>query len=440
MSVDAIRQLMNRGTSVSVKQAVRSVGLPQMDDGLRSVSTFKSPLAGDLGSPAPLTATGDAFAAVLAQALDPSQAAGSAGFPDGWQSDSLARSSSDMSVHAAYLQALAGLQPSAPDLVTSAPDPVPEGAGPGPDGVDSPLFRESTPILPETPIDQFPGLWEVQQAIELTPSARLVEQPGLLAVTGNGEADELVGRVLSLRLGRGLTADASDRDVSSAQAILASLGYDIGSYGPYANGVDGILGPKTSEALRRFQAGQGLAETGTLTAETSARLLLQGKPALDRITADWERVLTESPFSATAYAGTANPYWYVRFVAQAGDDPDTMGNIDAVFKGRLAALARDSGQQADFGEGFRTLERQAWFYQRYLDGTGALAAKPGQSRHNMGLAVDTQSGWLQRIDDGKPISAQVTLQRYGLCKPMADGQGRGREPWHIEPIETRSNG
>jgi peptidoglycan hydrolase-like protein with peptidoglycan-binding domain len=288
--------------------------------------------------------------------------------------------------------------------------------------------------LPEAPAEP---VWEVQQAIPASSATPLVEAPGALAQTGNGEADELVERVLGLRLGRGLSADAAIRDVASAQTLLVSLGHDIGQFGPYANGVDGVLGAHTSQALQRFQSEQGLAQTGTLTAETSAMLLAQGKASLDRISADWQAALGQSPFAEEAYQGTANPYWYVRFVAQGGDDPQTMGNIDPVFKGRLAALARDAGQVAAFGEGFRSIERQAYFYQRYLDGTGALAAKPGHSRHNMGLAVDTQSGWLQQLDEGKGVTAQNTLLQYGLCKPMADGEGRGREPWHIEPVETR---
>jgi hypothetical protein len=418
MSVEAIRQLMNRGTAVSTQHAVRSAGLLQADSGLRAIASSRSAQTDDLVASIPAAGSAEPFSAVLGQMLDQTGATGAVSLPEGGSAESIPLSSASLSAHAAFLQAL-------------APAPLIHADAELESVVPSDLTAEA-PDSVET------GLWEIQQAIPVQPSTPLVEQPGLMAATGNADADELVSHVISLRMGRGLPADASSRDVSSAQAILVSLGHDVGAYGPYANGVDGILGPKTSEALRRFQAGQGISETGTLTAETALRLLQQGKPSLDRVSSDWQQMLSESPFAADAHQGTANPYWYVRFVAQAGDDPDTMGNIDAVFKGRLAALARDAGQQAAFGEGFRTLERQAWFYQRYLDGDGALAAKPGQSRHNMGLAVDTQSAWLQQVDEGKAVSAQVTLLRYGLCKPMADGQGRGREPWHLEPVETRN--
>ena len=280
--------------------------------------------------------------------------------------------------------------------------------------------------------------WHVQQAVAPADGVLLVQTPGRLQSTGNSEADELVERVMRLRAVKGLPAADADRDVAAAQSLLVAQSYDVGSFGPYGNGVDGILGPVTSDALSRFQRERGLVETGTLTEETAARLLADGTPALDAITARWQETLAASPFSATAYQGTANPYWYVRFVAEAGDDADTMGDVDAVFKGRLAALARDAGMAAEFGEGLRDLDRQAALYQQYLDGTGALAAKPGQSLHNMGLAVDTRSGWLLSLGDGLPAERQTALLEYGLCKPLADAAGVAREAWHIVPIEAHA--
>ena len=394
MSVEAIRQLMNQGTAVSAPRATQSVGGEQIPP------SFGACLELAFSAPQTLPASRSAAAeAGLRHTVAVS---------DNLQ-ERLAGTSQG------------GDLPLSPAVLQQVEDLASAGE-----------YRPAAVLSGE-------NLWEIQQAIPASAAIPLVEAPGALAQTGNGEADELVERVLGLRMGRGLSADAPVRDVAGAQTLLISLGYDVGQFGPYANGVDGVLGARTSEALRQFQAEQGLAQTGTLTVETSNRLLAQGKPALDGISAEWQAALASSPFSIQAYKGTANPYWYVRFVAQGGDDPETMGNIDPVFKGRLAALARDSGQAASFGEGFRSVARQAWFYQRYLDGTGALAAKPGQSRHNMGLAVDTQSSWLQRVDEGKSVSAQNTLLRYGLCKPMADGEGRGREPWHIEPVETRQN-
>lgn len=54
-------------------------------------------------------------------------------------------------------------------------------------------------------------------------------------------------------------------DVTSVQSALRDRGLDPGQ-------VDGVFGPLTSAAVRRFQAGQGLAVTGAVTAEEYRKL------------------------------------------------------------------------------------------------------------------------------------------------------------------------
>ncbi len=276
--------------------------------------------------------------------------------------------------------------------------------------------------------------WLTDQVMKTNTT--LVEVPGSFQETGNADADALISQVLLQRRLAGIPSDISTRDVASAQASLISLGYGVGAFGPYANGVDGVLGEVTSASLLRFQQDSGLKVTGTLTQETAEVLKLKGKDALDAIQSAWETSLAASPFFGKAYAGTANPFWYIQFVQGPGDNPETMANIDPVFKGRLAALARDAGKCAYFGEGYRDFDRQATLYQKYLDGSGALAAKPGTSKHNMGLAVDTASDWLQGLEDGLSVERQVRLAEYGLFKPMAGLSGIQHENWHLQPVET----
>jgi peptidoglycan hydrolase-like protein with peptidoglycan-binding domain len=55
------------------------------------------------------------------------------------------------------------------------------------------------------------------------------------------------------------------QSVASVQNALRTRGYGIGP-------ADGVLGPQTSAALRRFQADNGLTPTGTVTAETASQL------------------------------------------------------------------------------------------------------------------------------------------------------------------------
>lgn len=59
---------------------------------------------------------------------------------------------------------------------------------------------------------------------------------------------------------------APDDGVSGAQARLQNLGYNPGP-------VDGVLGPQTESALRRFQREHGLAVTGELDATTKGALV-----------------------------------------------------------------------------------------------------------------------------------------------------------------------
>lgn len=61
------------------------------------------------------------------------------------------------------------------------------------------------------------------------------------------------------------SAPMADDTVRNAQAALNDKGYDVGT-------VDGQLGPVTRAAVRRFQADQGLAQSGSLDGATLAAL------------------------------------------------------------------------------------------------------------------------------------------------------------------------
>ena len=48
---------------------------------------------------------------------------------------------------------------------------------------------------------------------------------------------------------------------------------------------------------------------------------------------------------------------------------------------------------------FRTYDQQAELYRQYLNGTGALAAPPGTSEHNLGIALDLATRQMRSIVD-----------------------------------------
>jgi peptidoglycan hydrolase-like protein with peptidoglycan-binding domain len=65
---------------------------------------------------------------------------------------------------------------------------------------------------------------------------------------------------------KGDKAAGGNRDqVKAVQQALKDKGHDPGS-------IDGMMGPKTRQALKDFQKAQGLSDTGRLDAETRAKL------------------------------------------------------------------------------------------------------------------------------------------------------------------------
>lgn len=70
---------------------------------------------------------------------------------------------------------------------------------------------------------------------------------------------------------------------------------------------------------------------------------------------------------------------------------------------------------------YRTRAQQAALYQKYLSGSGNLAARPGTSNHETGHAVDISSAWLAK---------NPQVRRWLISKGWTnDVPG---EPWHWE--------
>jgi len=98
----------------------------------------------------------------------------------------------------------------------------------------------------------------------------------------------------------------------------------------------------------------------------------------------------------------------------------------------IAELAR-RGLRAVITSGYRSLAKQRTLYNRYRRG-GPLAAAPGNSAHNFGLAVDIAF-------PGEPRTSRhyATMHRiakgYGL-RPLGAAQ-RAVDPYHVEVPEWR---
>jgi hypothetical protein len=90
---------------------------------------------------------------------------------------------------------------------------------------------------------------------------------------------------------------------------------------------------------------------------------------------------------------------------------------------RLAIVGERMGEPVSVTSGHRSREEQEVLYQKYLDGTGNLAAKPGTSDHESGNAADVKIG-------GKSLAlnqrALDIAHEVGLHFPVPG------EPWHAE--------
>jgi len=126
-------------------------------------------------------------------------------------------------------------------------------------------------------------------------------------------------------------------------------------------------------------------------------------------------------------------------------NPKTDLNIDPNFLSRLAALAAHFKKPLYISSGYRSVEQQIVLYKKsggkqdprgnWFGGNGR-AGKPGNSKHNFGLAVDVSSLWAKAIEQEESTADQKILKKFGLYKPMTRGNDTNIfENWHIQPIE-----
>ena len=98
------------------------------------------------------------------------------------------------------------------------------------------------------------------------------------------------------------------------------------------------------------------------------------------------------------------------------------------FQAMRAAAARD-GVRISIVSGFRTMDQQRYLYNLYLSGRGNLAARPGYSNHQSGLALDlnTSSGgvlnWLNRNGARFGFRRTVPSENWHWERPAGSAGG-----------------
>lgn len=120
----------------------------------------------------------------------------------------------------------------------------------------------------------------------------------------------------------------------------------------------------------------------------------------------------------------------------ARDDPNSTGGLTPEMAARLRAAGeayeKETGQKANYGEMFRDMARQQRYYNAYRSGGGGLAAPPGRSRHQSGIATDVPRGgfrnWLAAGDKNAPGGRHAG--KYGL--EFLTGRSYAVDPVHVQ--------
>ena len=165
--------------------------------------------------------------------------------------------------------------------------------------------------------------------------------------------------------------------------------------------VSGKFDAQTEQAVREFQRAKHLQVDGIVGQQTWGKFLGKSYPP-------GSQMLAGHP----AQTGGARPTGHVqgpgdsfdagpgkRVQAYVNGQPRTI-SVVSVGNGQylradaakafasMTAAARRAGINLGATSGFRTMAQQQELYRRYLNGTGNLAARPGYSNHQNGIAMD----------------------------------------------------
>ena len=204
----------------------------------------------------------------------------------------------------------------------------------------------------------------------------------------------------TLRLG------AKGEPVRALQQRLNVLGFNSGT-------ADGSFGPKTEAAVKAFQKSRGLAADGVVGPKTWDKLgiKVQGNVSTGN-TGGGGRVVT----------GYVNGSPRKITLAAIPNGKEMRSDAAAAYN-RMYAAAKSAGITLKVNSGFRSMAEQQALYRAYQNGTGNLAAKPGYSNHQGGIAVDINVGgtgtatyrWLAN-----------NAKNFGFVRTVPS------EPWHWE--------
>lgn len=196
------------------------------------------------------------------------------------------------------------------------------------------------------------------------------------------------------------------------------INLDPNKGGGFGSGVANQAQDATVKALRDLAAGSLEKIWPTLPVPNNMLGMIPGghnymrKGIIDWIKGEGQkRSLAETTSADTKGGGAAG--------ARGGGLAGSTTGINSEFLSRFNAYSAAVGGLS-ISSGFRSFASQQRLYAMYLAGTGNLAAKPGSSNHERGLAIDHSPR--------ASAAMKRTALGFKLHYPVPD------EPWHVEPF------
>jgi peptidoglycan hydrolase-like protein with peptidoglycan-binding domain len=202
-----------------------------------------------------------------------------------------------------------------------------------------------------------------------------------------------------------LREGAKGEPVRALQKRLNALGFNAGT-------ADGSFGPKTESAVKAFQRAKGLTADGVVGPKTWDKLGIKVSGPVTQGPGGGGKVVT----------GYVNGTPRNITVASVPNGKVMRSDAAAAYN-RMYADAKAAGITLKVNSGFRTMAEQQALYRAYQNGTGNLAAKPGYSNHQGGIAVDINVGGTG-TSTYRWLAANAS--KYGFARTVPS------EPWHWE--------
>lgn len=191
---------------------------------------------------------------------------------------------------------------------------------------------------------------------------------------------------------------------------------------PFENipGVGKLVKPSI-EALEKMRSTPKMISP-SITAADQKETSSETDRLAKRYPATTDKQATTTPEQNNALEADINKYVNLK------DPSIDLAGMDPAVKKRLAAVAyeyfNNTGQKIQINSAFRDPKEQAELFAKY---GSPRAARPGKSKHEVGLAFDMNSA-----DANKAIGMGL-FDKYGFQRPIA------AEPWHVEAKEARNS-